>query len=493
VSKTNRQAKSPIAPPMPQNLDAERSVLGAILLDNKALNSALENLRSEDFLLDQHRRVFTQMISLAESQQAIDLVTLTEQLTRQGQIEKAGGAPYLASLADGRPKVSNVRHYARIVKEKAALRNLIHATHDIQQRAFEGREDAGTILDTAETSIQKLREAAKDTQRDFFDTFEEFEAAAPLSFAIDGFLQNDAITGIAGLSGDGKTWSALAMGRALLFGPARLWDLFPVRERAEKIIYLIPESSRTPFKHRLQKLPGLYDEIRTGRLLVRTLSKGPTPSLTDTRLLRDAKNAHVFVDTAVRFMGEVDESSGTDIAEGLSNDFLDLLRAGARSVVPLFHSPKSFLKERVMSLEGMIRGSSEFGAVLATAWGIKQIDEVANTVHVQNLKPRDFEPCGPFQIIGRPFIDEAGDFRLHKRPGECGTLAEEQPDRNAGGAPPESRQERARRVEMVRAWLATDPNQTAEELRERFKRAGIKVSGSGVKNYRKEALGRGDE
>src|SRR5947209_16735366 len=112
--------------PLPNNLDAERSVLGAILLDNHVLNTAVETLRPEDFFLDQHRQVFTQMIALGESQQAIDLVTLTEELNRKGELEASGGAPYLASLADGMLKVSNIEHYARIVKEKAILRKLIH-------------------------------------------------------------------------------------------------------------------------------------------------------------------------------------------------------------------------------------------------------------------------------------------------------------------------------------------------------------------------------
>jgi replicative DNA helicase len=142
--------------PLPNNLDAERSVLGAILLDNNALNTAVEHLRPEDFFLDQHRRVYTQMIALGEVQQAIDLITLTEELHRRGDLEASGGAPYLASLADGMPKVSNVEHYARIVKEKALLRNLIHATHNIQQTAFDGEDGADTILDNAESSIFAL-------------------------------------------------------------------------------------------------------------------------------------------------------------------------------------------------------------------------------------------------------------------------------------------------------------------------------------------------
>src|SRR5258708_2356254 len=167
--------------PLPNNLDAERSVLGAILLDNHALNAAIENLRPEDFFLDQHRRVYTQMIALGESQQAIDLVTLTEELHRRGELDAAGGAPYLAALADGMPKVSNIEHYARIVKEKALLRNLIHATHNIQQRAFEGDDGADAILDGAESSIFALAEdriragliSVKDIVRDNFERLEK--------------------------------------------------------------------------------------------------------------------------------------------------------------------------------------------------------------------------------------------------------------------------------------------------------------------------------
>src|SRR3989442_10400346 len=97
--------------PLPNNLDAERSVLGAILLDNHALNPAIEHLRPEDFFLDQHRRVFTQMIALGENQQAIDLVSLTEEKHRKGGLEASRGAPYLASLTDCTPKGPDTQHH----------------------------------------------------------------------------------------------------------------------------------------------------------------------------------------------------------------------------------------------------------------------------------------------------------------------------------------------------------------------------------------------
>jgi replicative DNA helicase len=189
--------------PLPSNLDAERSILGAILLDNNALNTAIETLRPDDFFLDQHRRVFTQMIALAEVQQAIDLITLTEELHRRGDLEAAGGAPYLASLADGMPKVSNVEHYARIVKEKAMLRNLIHTTHNIQQRAFEGEDGADMILDNAESSIFELAEdrvkagliSVKDIVRDNFERLEKiFKEGKSITGIPTGYVELDKLT-----------------------------------------------------------------------------------------------------------------------------------------------------------------------------------------------------------------------------------------------------------------------------------------------------------
>src|SRR5438477_12447221 len=193
-------ADTTLEKPLPNNLEAERSVLGAILLDNHALNAAIETLRPEDFFLDQHRRVFTHMITLGESQQAIDLVTLTDELHCKGELEASGGAPYLASLADGMPRVTNIEHYARIVKEKAILRNLIHATHNIQQRAFEGEDGADTILDNAESSIFALAEdrvragliSVKDIVRDNFERLEKiFREGKSITGVSTGYTELD--------------------------------------------------------------------------------------------------------------------------------------------------------------------------------------------------------------------------------------------------------------------------------------------------------------
>src|SRR5271169_5202531 len=196
-------ADSTMERPLPSNIDAEKSILGAIILDNNALNTAIEALKAEDFFLPHHRHIFAQMIALGEAQQAIDLITLTEELHRRGDLEASGGAPYLASLADGMPKVSNIEHYARIVKEKAILRNLIHTTHNIQQRAFEGEDGADAILDGAESDIFALAEdrvragllPIKDIVRDNFERLERiFKEGKSITGIPTGYVELDKLT-----------------------------------------------------------------------------------------------------------------------------------------------------------------------------------------------------------------------------------------------------------------------------------------------------------
>jgi replicative DNA helicase len=167
--------------PLPHNLEAERSILGAILLDNHALNAAVEKLRTDDFFLPQHRHIFERMVELGETQQAIDLVTICEELTRTGNLEAAGGVAYVSQLADGMPRVANVEHYARIVKEKAVLRNLAYQASAIQEQALAGGDDADIILDRAESAIFQLAEdrvragliGVKELVRDGFERLEK--------------------------------------------------------------------------------------------------------------------------------------------------------------------------------------------------------------------------------------------------------------------------------------------------------------------------------
>src|ERR1022692_870858 len=167
--------------PLPSNIEAERCILGAVLLDNHVLNTAVERLRSEDFFLSQHRHIFERMIQLAEKRHAIDTVTLMEDLSSHGVLEASGGVAYISQLADGLPRVTNVEHYARIVKEKAVLRSLIYSASVIQEQALAAGDDADVILDRAESSIFQLAEdrvkvgliGVKDLVKDGFERLEK--------------------------------------------------------------------------------------------------------------------------------------------------------------------------------------------------------------------------------------------------------------------------------------------------------------------------------
>ncbi len=143
---------------LPSSLDAERSVLGAILLDNAAYNYAAELLIADDFSDDAHRRIFARMVALAETSRPIDPVTLTEELLRTSELEAVGGVAYLAALTEGLPRPINVAHYARIVKDKAMLRRLIHTSNAITHQALEASDDAADIVDRAESAILAVGE-----------------------------------------------------------------------------------------------------------------------------------------------------------------------------------------------------------------------------------------------------------------------------------------------------------------------------------------------
>jgi len=147
-----------LAHTLPANVEAERAILGAILLDNSAYNEAAEHLRAEDFSLDSHRRIYARMMALMDSSRPIDLITLVEELDRAKELQAIGDVGYVSSLLDGVPDRPSIEHYIRIVRDKALLRGLIHAANAAVARAAEHAEPAEDILNDAEASIFQLSE-----------------------------------------------------------------------------------------------------------------------------------------------------------------------------------------------------------------------------------------------------------------------------------------------------------------------------------------------
>ena len=204
--------------PLPHNQDAERSILGAVLLDNFALNAAIEKVSSEDFFLTQHRVIYRRMVHMANGHQAIDIVTLIEDLNKHGELEAAGGVACVSQLADGLPRVSNVGYYARIVKEKASLRNLIHAAAAIQEQAFGSDDDADVILDRSESIITGVTRRADDR---FVVVSSDKLLAMDIKrreMLLDPIIATQSITQVYSFRGVGKTYFVLGLTTAVASG-----------------------------------------------------------------------------------------------------------------------------------------------------------------------------------------------------------------------------------------------------------------------------------
>ena len=215
----------------PHNIEAEQSILSAILIENNTLPEVLEILSDQDFYREAHRKIFKAMVELFEKNEPADLVTLTNLLKERGQLGSLGGASYLAELMDAVPMAVNAAHYAKIVQEKASLRRLIEQAASITTRCFEDKGDVEEILDFAERSIfdiseNKIKPSFYALGEILTDTYKAVEEAyenkvlvtgVPTGFRgldekTSGFQAGDLII-IAGRPSMGKTALALNIAR----------------------------------------------------------------------------------------------------------------------------------------------------------------------------------------------------------------------------------------------------------------------------------------
>jgi len=184
----------------PQNLEAEQSVLGSILIDKDAFYKIAEMLVSDDFYRDDHREIFAAMLTLFEARSPIDLVTLTDQLKKNKKLERAGGATYLAHLASATVSSAHIVRHAQIVSEKSTLRRLIHAATEIIEDSFQEKDDIPAILDKSEQVLFAVSQkfatdkfvAVKDVLVESFDRINELhENRGQLRGVPSGFVDLD--------------------------------------------------------------------------------------------------------------------------------------------------------------------------------------------------------------------------------------------------------------------------------------------------------------
>lgn len=165
----------------PQNIEAEQSVLGAMLIEKEAIPKVMEILRDTDFYREAHRVIFNAMLELYNKNEAVDMITVTEILKRDNKLEDVGGIAYVTSLANTVPTAANVTYHASIIEEKSILRQLVSVSTQIASMGYEANDDVKNIIDSAESKILEISNRKKTA--DFtpineivLDSFKSIEA-----------------------------------------------------------------------------------------------------------------------------------------------------------------------------------------------------------------------------------------------------------------------------------------------------------------------------
>ncbi len=256
----------------PHNLEAERVLLGSILLDNGALHVALTAMSKDDFFAEAHRMTFETMLTLSEKNRTIDLVTLAEELSKEGLLEKVGGAAYLASLLDGVPagNYSIVSEYSRIIREKSLVRRLITASNNVISRCLEGADDPETLIDQAQSQILEIAEqkvqtgflGVRDIVKSSFGTIDVlFDRGQRITGVETGFVELDNITSgfhpgelvvIAARPSLGKTALALNLAAHAAIKQGKIAGIFSLETNKESLVIRLLCSEGQIDSHKLR-------------------------------------------------------------------------------------------------------------------------------------------------------------------------------------------------------------------------------------------------
>lgn len=239
---------------LPHSSEAERAVLGAILLDNELFDQTSEILTKNDFYLESNRNIFSTMEGLSSSFRTIDSLTIKEELQKDNRLEAVGGVAYIASLLDGVPRVSSIDHYARIVKEKALLRRLVHSANEILLRSISNEEDPLDLLERAEKSIfdisqEKIKGGFIQLQDLLTESYEKIESLYERKELITGistgFVDLDRLTSglqpsdliiVAARPGLGKTSLVINVAQHAAIQNEKVIGIFSLEMAAQQLV-----------------------------------------------------------------------------------------------------------------------------------------------------------------------------------------------------------------------------------------------------------------
>jgi putative DNA primase/helicase len=279
----NTPVSSGIALPLPQRPEAERSILGAVLVDGTALQTINHILQPTDFFTLAHRHIFSAMQRLQANGQPVELVTLYEALRDDSELIAAGGAPYLASLGDGIPRHAPITHWAALVRNAAVLRTFAYAGEEMQRIALEPRADLEDAIQRAQTVAQSIASFRISTGNSLTAvSVEELLAKEikPREMLLDPILPEQGLVLLYAYRGIGKTFLALGIAAAVASGTRFLRWSAP---RPRRVLYVDGELPASTIRDRLAMILGGMEEGEPApdmlRIITPDLQDRPMPDL----------------------------------------------------------------------------------------------------------------------------------------------------------------------------------------------------------------------
>ena len=310
----DREARSGSRLP-PQSIEAEESVLGGILIDNHAINIALERVRPQDFYRAAHKAIYEAMLALSDRREPIDVVTLSHQLRSMGTLEESGGMEQLARLASSVPSAANIGYYAKVVRHMAVRRNVIHTSSEIIQDAFSNEGELDDFLDGVEQKILSIAEdrisspfsKVGDVVQESIKIVEKlYDQKEPITGVPSGFERLDFMTAgfqpsdliiIAARPSMGKTALAMSMAQHVGIDKKKGVAVFSLEMSKEQLVLrmLCAEARVSNSKVRTGHLgerdfPKLVDAA--SRIAEAPVYLDDTPAMTITELRAKARRLH---------------------------------------------------------------------------------------------------------------------------------------------------------------------------------------------------------
>jgi hypothetical protein len=254
-----QHTNAPAAPLPPQNLDAEESVLGALMLSQGALEAVGEIVKPGDFYRESHGTLYRAALSLHAKGEPVDAITLTDELDRRGDLERVGGQERVHEIASLVPSTSNAAHYARIVVEMATLRALVRVGNDIVRLGFDRPAETAQLVTTARDLVEQIETRAVQQLEPLWWHDAIHEPLPAVRHYVEGVLQTGILADIVGLPYLHKTAVALELARKVANGTGELLGQFPIRQQAN-VGYFWSDDSRENELERIQAYAGACAE-----------------------------------------------------------------------------------------------------------------------------------------------------------------------------------------------------------------------------------------